>query len=222
MTAAVEVRWLPPAPYQVIWDLQRRRAAAVAAGDAPEVLYLLEHAPVYTLGRRADAAHLLRGADALRALGAEVVWTDRGGDATWHGPGQLVGYSILNLARVGRDLHAYVVALEQVLIDALGTYGVAAERATGMPGVWVRGDKVAAVGIKVTRGWVSYHGFALNVAPELAWFDHIVPCGLHGVGVTSLAKVLGRAPPIEEVANRVVAAFAARFAAAIRQDALAR
>jgi lipoate-protein ligase B len=207
----VELRWLDPAPYDATWDLQRRRAAAVAAGEAPEALFLLEHAPVYTLGRRADPSHLLRDEAELRRIGAEVVWVDRGGDITWHGPGQLVGYPILRVDRVGRDLHAYVRALEQVLIDALATYRVAAERAPGMPGVWAGGAKIAAVGIKVARGWVGYHGFALNVSPDLAWFDHIVPCGLHGKPVTSLAKLLGHAPPLSEVAGRVADAFAKRF-----------
>jgi hypothetical protein len=158
-----------------------------------------------------------------------------------------VGYPILNLNRVGRDLHAYVFALEALLIDVLAHSGIVAQRTAGMPGVWVDGEKIAAIGVKVARGWVSYHGFALNVHPDLTWFDHIVPCGLHGRGVTSLARVLAAAthpPPLgdrspfpsreggqgvrsaaapttDEVADHVAAAFARRFGVTLRPVATA-
>ena len=138
-------------------------------------------------------------------------WVDRGGDATWHGPGQLTGYPILDLSRRGRDLHAYVETLEQLLIDVAASYGVAAARWPCRPGIWVGEQKLAAVGVKITHGWVSYHGFALNAAPDLSWFAHIVPCGLHDAGVTSLAKLLGAEPDIEEVAQRIAARFARQF-----------
>jgi lipoic acid synthetase len=210
-TPPVELRRLRQAPYAETWEWQRQRAAAVAAGAAPEVLLLVEHPPVYTLGRRADPAHLLQPEAALRAAGAEVHWIDRGGDVTWHGPGQLVGYPILDLSRRGRDLHAYVATLEDVLIDVAGAYGVQATRRPGMTGVWAGHEKLAAIGIKVARGWVSYHGFALNVDPDLRWFERIVPCGLHGCGVTSLARLLGSAPEMDEVAERVACAFERRF-----------
>jgi lipoate-protein ligase B len=193
-----------------VWEWQRQRAEAVARGAAPEALVLLEHAPVYTMGRRADPAHLLRSEDELRASGAEVYWIDRGGDATWHGPGQITGYPILDLSRRGRDLHAYVWALEQTIIDVAGAYGIAATRAQGMTGVWVGQEKLAAVGIKVTR-WVSYHGFALNVAPDLRWFEQIVPCGLHGLGVTSLARLVSPPPSVGAVVERVARAFERAF-----------
>jgi lipoate-protein ligase B len=210
-TPLVELRRLRHAPYAETWAWQRQRAAAVASGAAPEVLLLVEHPPVYTLGRRADPAHLLQPEEALRAAGAEVHWIDRGGDVTWHGPGQLVGYPILDLSRRGRDLHAYVATLEDVLIDVAASYGVLATRRPGMTGVWAGHEKLAAIGIKVARGWVSYHGFALNVDPDLRWFEWIVPCGLHGCGVTSLARLLGSAPDMDEVADRVARAFARRF-----------
>ncbi len=208
----VELYQLRAAPYPETWEWQRRRAAAVAAGEAREALLLVEHPPVYTLGRRADRAHLLRSEDELRALGAGVFWIDRGGDVTWHGPGQVVGYPILDLGRRGRDLHAYVRALEQVLIDVASSFGIDATRAEGRPGVWVGEEKLAAIGIHVSR-WVSYHGFALNADPDLAWFEHIVPCGLHGYRATSLARLLGRPVSWEEAAARVAAAFARRFGA---------
>ncbi len=182
----------------------------MAAVAAPEALLLVEHPPVYTMGPRTDPAHLLLSEDELRDRGAEVHWIDRGGDVTWHGPGQLVGYPILELGKRGRDLHAYVFALEQALIDVAGTYGVEAHRAEGRTGVWVGDEKLAAIGIKVQR-WVSYHGFALNVDPDLAWFEPIVPCGLHGYGVTSLALLLDRPVGVDEVAERVAQAFARRF-----------
>ncbi len=182
---AIERLWLPAQPYQAIWEWQRQRAGAVARGESSEALAFVEHRPVYTMGQRTDPGHLLGSEAELRALGAEVCWIDRGGDVTWHGPGQLTGYPILDLHRVGRDLHAYVFALEELVIQVAASYGIAARRAPGMPGVWVGDEKLAAIGIKVARGWVSYHGFALNVDPDLRWFEWIVPCGLHGLGVTS-------------------------------------
>ncbi|HEX2035572.1 MAG TPA: lipoyl(octanoyl) transferase LipB [Chloroflexota bacterium] len=207
------IEWcrLAPQPYEAIWEWQRQRAAAVAAGQAPEVLALVEHRPVYTLGRRADAMHLLTPEAALRAMGAEVCRIDRGGDVTWHGPGQLTGYPILDLKRRGRDLHAYVSALEDVLIEVAATYGVTAGRQPGMPGVWVGQEKLGAIGIMISRAWVSYHGFALNVDPDLHWFSHIVPCGLHGFGVTSLSRVLRRPLSLQDVTSRLLDAFSHRF-----------
>jgi lipoate-protein ligase B len=211
LSPAIEVCRLPPAPYDTIWAWQKARAEAVAAGASPEALALVEHRPVYTMGRLTDPAHLLVDEEALRARGAEVCWIDRGGDVTWHGPGQLTGYPILDLNRLGRDLHAYVAALEGVLIDLAATYGVVATRAPGRPGVWVGEAKLAAIGIKVGWGWVSYHGFALNVDPDLSWYEPIVPCGLHGYGVTSLARLVGRPLRVEEVVGRLVPIFEERF-----------
>ncbi len=211
--AEIELRRLAGQPYGPIWAWQRARAGAVAQGTAPEALALVEHRPVYTMGPRTDPAHLLAGEETLRAGGAEVCWIDRGGDVTWHGPGQITAYPILDLRRVRRDLHAYVNALEGLLIDLLAGYGLTAARAAGRPGVWVADEKVAAVGIKVARGWVSYHGFALNVDPDLDWFAPIVPCGLHGYGVTSLARLVGRSVSIDEVVARLVPLFEARFGA---------
>ena len=154
---------------------------------------------------------MLRSEPELRTLGAEVHWIERGGDVTWHGPGQLVGYPILDLNRRGRDLHAYVFALEEVLIRVAAHFGLAAGRVAGMTGVWLGDEKLAAIGIKVARGWVSYHGFALNVAPDMTWFQNIVPCGLHGMGVTSLACQIGRGVSMDEARRVTAQAFRQEF-----------
>jgi lipoyl(octanoyl) transferase len=202
------------APYVSTWEWQRARAAAVAEGTADETLLLVEHTPVYTLGQRSDPDHLLHDQAALRALGAEVVWVDRGGDVTWHGPGQITGYPILDLKPRGRDLHRYVETLEQLLIDTCAAFSVEARRINGMPGVWVGDEKIAAIGVRFTRGWISYHGFALNVSNDLSWFEKIVPCGLHGYGVTSLSRLLGREVTWDDAAQRVITCFGRLFGAA--------
>ena len=194
------------APYVETWEWQKTRAEAVASGDASETLLLVEHEPVYTLGQRSDPANLGVGEDALRSAGAQVVWVDRGGDVTWHGPGQVTGYPIWNLKERGKDLHRHVRSLEQLVIDVCGKYGVGATRKDGLPGVWVEDRKIAALGVKVNRSWVTYHGFALNVSCDLAWFERIVPCGLHGFAVTSLERELGTRVEWDEVAQRLAAA----------------
>lgn len=199
------------APYVPTWDWQRERAAAVGDGAAHEALLLVEHAPVYTLGTRSDRANLLLDESSLRSLGADVVWSDRGGDVTWHGPGQITGYPILDLTRRWRDVHRYVAALEQLLIDVCAVFGVTAHRAAGMPGVWVARAKVAAIGVRVTRRWVTYHGFALNVCNDASWFAQIVPCGLHGYEVTSLSRLVGRTVAWDEAAEHVDRQFDRHF-----------
>ena len=199
------------AAYLPTWDWQRGRAAAVGDGRADEALLVVEHDPVYTLGQRSDPAHLLQDEGQLRAAGAEVVWVDRGGDVTWHGPGQITGYPILDLKRRGRDLHHYVATIEQLLIDVCAVYGVTARRESGMPGVWVGARKIAAIGVRFTKCWTTYHGFALNVANDPAWFERIVPCGLHGYSVTSLSELLGRPVRWDDVAHDVVEHFSRLF-----------
>lgn len=195
--------------YAAAWELQRRLAEDVRNGG-PERLILLEHPPTYTLGARARDEHLLAPEAALRALGAEVFRVDRGGDVTFHGPGQLVGYPILNLRQRGLGPAAYVRRLEETLIAALAAYGVAAGRREGYPGAWVDGAKIAAIGVRISRG-VSLHGFALNVTTDLSYFDRIVPCGLPGVTVTSLERLLGRSVDLDDVADRVEEAFRRHF-----------
>ena len=178
----------------------------------PEALALLEHHPVYTLGARGERRHLLAAEGALRARGAAVVETDRGGDITFHGPGQLVAYPILHLRNRGLGAADYVRTLEQAVIDTLAALTVEATRVRGRPGVWVPATggapaKIAAVGVRVRRG-VSTHGLALNVSTDLAWFDAIVPCGLADAGVTSLQHLLGEAPPMHHVEDLLAAALA--------------
>ncbi len=195
--------------YLRAWDLQRELAEAVRAGGA-ERLILLEHPPTYTLGARARDEHVLASDQALARLGAKVYRVDRGGDVTYHGPGQLVGYPILNLQRRGLGPVAYVRLLEDALIDVLASFGVDAARVEGKPGVWTGGAKIAAIGVRVARG-VSMHGFALNVNTDLRYFDYIVPCGIRDAGVTSMAQALGYTVDLDEVTDRVELALAACF-----------
>jgi lipoyl(octanoyl) transferase len=190
--------------------LQHQRVAERKAGQIPDTLLLLEHPHVYTLGRNAKSGNLLVSRERLRALGAEVFETDRGGDITYHGPGQLVGYPILDLTRHRRDLAWFMRSLEEVFIAVARDLGIAAERFQGCPGVWVGQAKLVAMGVHVSR-WVTSHGFALNVSTDLGYFEHIVPCGIRDKQVTSLEKLLGRRVEMEEVVPRVVEHFGAVF-----------
>lgn len=198
-------------PYREAWDLQARLVAARRQGLVGDLLVLLEHPPVYTLGRGGRADNILVPLDWLRRQGAEVFEVDRGGDITFHGPGQLVGYPILDLTGWGRDLHRYLRNLEEVLIRALAAFGVAAGRKAGYTGVWVRDRKIAAIGVKLNSGWITSHGFALNVATDLRWFEYIIPCGIRDYGVTSLSAELGREIPWETALGPVVDAFGTVF-----------
>jgi lipoyl(octanoyl) transferase len=199
-------------PYAVALDWMHARAEVVRAGGL-EAVALLEHEPVYTLGARA-ARGGLRLPEA--ALPAPLVEADRGGDVTWHGPGQLVLYPVMDLR--ARDLRAgdYVGALEGIAIETLTAWGIEGVRVAGRPGVWVDGAKIAAVGVRIDRG-VSRHGLALNVAPDLGWFDAIVPCGIEDAGVTSMAVVLGDAPTLAAVAEAMASVFAEAFEVALVQ-----
>jgi lipoate-protein ligase B len=196
-------------PYQRAWQMQQEIAAGVRDGGDP-ALVLLEHPPTYTLGARGKDEHLLLSQEAYLARGAEVHRTDRGGDVTYHGPGQLVGYPIIDLRRFGHGPVWYVRSLEAVLIDALAAFGIVAGLRDGSPGVWVDGRKIAAIGVRISRA-VTMHGFALNVNTDLSYFDAIVPCGLPGVTVTSMEQLAG--PPFDqrEVEDEVAAAFQRRF-----------
>jgi lipoate-protein ligase B len=176
-----------------------------------DALVLLEHPPVITYGRRADPSHLLLPEEELARRGIELIRTGRGGDITYHGPGQLVGYPIVDLDPLGRDLHRYLRLLEAMLVDALAAFGVTGETVPGKTGVWVEGAKVASIGVAVRR-WVSWHGFALNVGADLSGFEAIVPCGLPGVAMTSIERLIGRPVPLPEVEERVIDAFARVFA----------
>jgi lipoyl(octanoyl) transferase len=190
--------------------LQRERVAARKAGVIPDTLLLLEHPHVYTLGRNAKKGNFLLSAEQLAAHGVRVFEIDRGGDVTYHGPGQLVGYPILDLAQHRRDIAWYMRSLEEVFLGVAGEYGIQAGRLAGAPGVWVGNNKLAAMGVHISR-WVTSHGFAFNVNTDLRYFDWIVPCGLRDKGATSLQKLLGRRVEMEEVAEKVVRHFGRVF-----------
>ena len=198
-------------PYHEAWAIQKERVADRAAGRIPDTLLLLDHPPVITLGKAASAAHLLGSAAELAGRGIELVETDRGGDITFHGPGQIVGYAIVDLGPRDRDLHRYLRDLEEVVIRALADFGIFAGRSPGLTGVWVGAGKVAAIGIRVSR-WVTHHGFALNVDTDLASFDLIVPCGLAGRPVTSMRALLGRGVERFAVEDALERAFRDVFA----------
>lgn len=197
--------------YAAALERQRERVADRKAGTIPDTLLLLEHPHVYTLGRNARAENILVTAEWLASRGAQVFHTDRGGDVTYHGPGQLVGYPILDLTQHRRDISWYMRSLEEVFMLTARDWGIAAGRSPGAAGVWVGNDKLTAMGVHVSR-WVTSHGFAMNVNTDLSHFQWIVPCGLHGKGVTSLAKLLGRDVEMEAVTERVVQHFAEVFA----------
>ena len=188
---------------------QRRVADRVRRGECIETLALLDHPPVFTAGARGSFQNLLADPREITLRGADLVRVDRGGDITFHGPGQLVAYPIIDLHTHRMGARRYVYGLEAAIVATVGRFGVTAGRRAGYPGVWVDGAKVAAVGIRISRG-VTTHGVAINVTTELSWFDAIVPCGIPGVRVTSLERILGRAPDL----NRVADAFAQDFAAA--------
>jgi lipoate-protein ligase B len=199
-------------PYEVAYRLQRARVDAVAARTEPNALFLVEHAAVLTLGRAAHQEHLLATPEALSRMGIAVVSADRGGDITYHGPGQLVAYPVLNLVHWRKSVNWYLRTLEETLIVTLATYGLRGERMSGLTGIWVDGAKVAAIGVGLRR-WVTYHGIALNVNPNMGHFAQIVPCGISDRPVTSLARLLGEAPPLDEVTDRFIAAFRGCFVA---------
>ena len=200
--------------YVSCWDLQRRILARRAAGTLPDTLLLTEHRHVYTIGTTGDDNHLLADEAELRAAGISVFHADRGGDITYHGPGQLVGYPILNLESYYLDLHRYLRDLEEVVIRVLGGYHLKAGRSPGYTGVWIGGEKICAIGVKSSR-WVTMHGFALNVSTDLSYFDRIIPCGIFEKGVTSMRDQLGHEVDMEEVKARTVEEFGNVFDATV-------
>jgi lipoate-protein ligase B len=193
-------------------ELQRAIAALRIGGEIPEdVLLLLEHPPVVTLGRSSRAGHLVSSPEFLASHGVEVFEVERGGDVTFHGPGQLVGYPIFDLKRHKQDLHWYLRQVEEALIVAVAKVGVVAERRAGYTGVWTNDRKLASIGVHI-RDWVTWHGFALNVTTDLSYFNLIVPCGIPGVKMTSLALEKSEDPPdLASAASAVISAFAAVF-----------
>ncbi len=205
----LEVRWLGRVKYEEAFALQEALVAERAQASTPvaDVLLLLEHEPVYTMGRNRDQSSLRDAAH----LPHPVVQVNRGGQATYHGPGQLVGYPILDLKPRGQDLHRYMRELEGGLIAALAEFGIAAGRRDGLTGVWVEGRKIASIGVGVRR-WISMHGFALNVCGDMTPFSQITPCGIAGVEMTNVEREAGRPVEVAAVAERVAAVFTEQFA----------
>jgi lipoyl(octanoyl) transferase len=201
-------------PYADALALQRTLVDDRRAGRTGDVLLLVEHPHVLTLGVRGDVgrSHIVATADELAARSVEVHETGRGGDITYHGPGQIVGYPIIDLKPDRCDVHRYVRDLEDVLMRTAADYGIESARIEGLTGVWVGREKLAAIGVRIAR-WITSHGFALNVATDLAYFDLIVPCGIADHGVTSLARLLGREVERREVEDRIVTHFCGVFGA---------
>lgn len=189
------VQFLGRVPYATAHNLQEQLVASVKAGQASETVLLLEHPHVITLGRSANRSNIITS-----RRDVDIFETGRGGDVTYHGPGQLVGYPIINLAPDRCDIRRYVRDLEEVLIRVAADYGISAERVPGLTGVWVGSEKLAAIGVRISR-WVTMHGFAFNVSTDLRFFDLIVPCGITDRGVTSLERLLGRNVALDEVAR---------------------
>jgi lipoyl(octanoyl) transferase len=198
------------------WDLQRRLAEARRRDLIPDTLLLLEHPHTYTLGRRSKPEHVLLSRDELMQRNIPLYEVDRGGDVTYHGPGQLVGYPILKRSRARIDYVSYLRQLEQALLATVVRLGVPGERKDGFSGVWVGDDKLCAIGIKIDAYGITSHGFALNVNPNLSYFSHIVPCGISDKGVTSLQRELGRRVSMRRVMNAVVTGMEETFDVAAR------
>ena len=205
------VRRLGLVPYADGLELQRRLVEERKADRIPDTLLLLQHPHVLTVGVKKDGrSHILASPDRLTALGVDVFETGRGGDVTYHGPGQLVGYPIVNLDPDRRDVHRYVRDLEEVMIRVCADYGVEAGRVKGFSGAWIGDEKIGAIGVRISR-WITSHGFAFNVTTDVDFFNLIVPCGIADKGVTSLAAKLGRPPSMAEIEDRFVSNFAAVF-----------
>jgi lipoyl(octanoyl) transferase len=208
----LEVRRLGIVPYAEALALQRALVEERRANRVPDLLILLQHPPVITIGVRGDGgrSHILADTGRLAALGVPVSETGRGGDVTYHGPGQIVGYPILDLRPDRCDVHRYVRDIEEVMTRACVDYGVPARRIAGLTGAWVGPEKIGAIGVRISR-WITSHGFAFNVSTDLAYFDLIVPCGIADRRVTSLQRVLGRSVNIANVEESLVRHFAAVF-----------
>jgi lipoate-protein ligase B len=204
---SVNVMDLGKRPYEEVWNLQKDMQQKRINKEIDDLLILVEHDPVYTLGKNADVNHLLQSRD--RSI--DVFNIERGGDITFHGPGQLVGYPILDLANYNKSVSWYMRSLEQLTIEVLKEFGILANRVEGLTGVWVGDEKIAAQGVRLSR-WVSMHGFSLNVNPDLSFYDGIIPCGIFDRGVTSIQQLLGITQKMAKVKSLVIDKFNQIFA----------
>lgn len=214
--AKLEAAFYGRIDYAETWNRQQELVKAIDRGEQPDTLLLLEHPPTYTIGSDRNPEHLLWSREQLQEKGIGLFEIDRGGDITYHGPGQLVGYPLVYLDAVGLDLHGYLRQLEQVIIDCLADYGVEGRRKPEYTGVWVGNEKIAAIGVKFNkcrhrRGFVTSHGFALNVKAGISGFEGIIPCGISEYGVTSLERCTGTAQDVEQAAEQILPHFARLF-----------
>jgi len=205
------VRFAHRMPYAEVYAAQLERRRAIERGEAGNALFIVEHDPAITLGRNFQASSLLHARERYAQLGIDLCEVDRGGDATYHGPGQLVAYPVLNLNEWKPSIQWYLRTLEDVIVAVLARYGLAGERLDGYTGVWVNGAKVAAIGIGL-HNWVTFHGVAINVDPDMSHFGLIVPCGIADKPVTSLRQLMGTAPSLGDVADMLAECFVERFA----------
>ena len=212
---ALEVQDLGLVPYAEAWAWQSDLVWRRRAGDIPDQLLLLQHPHVITLGTASSRAHIVADQSRLQELGIDLVDVGRGGDVTYHGPGQLVGYPILDLEPDRKDVHRYLRALESVLVHTLGEMGIQGEPVPDLTGVWVDGRKIAAIGVRISSGWITSHGFALNVSNDLSFFETIVPCGIQDVSVTSVSQELGRPVGVPDILGIVSRAFSEVFGRSI-------
>jgi lipoyl(octanoyl) transferase len=222
MKKTVELYDIGLQPYHNVWELQKSvqkelitqklqiRDGNFSGNRKNDWFIFVEHPHVYTLGKSGKVKHLLKGLNELQDIGAEFVEIDRGGDITYHGPGQIVGYPILDLDRYFTDIHKYLRCLEEVIICTLSEYGIKGKRIEKLTGVWVNGQKICAMGIRCSR-WVTMHGFAFNVNTDLSYFDHIIPCGISNKSVISLSELLHQEVNTDEVKNKIIRHFSEIF-----------
>ena len=205
-TNIIDVLDLGLSPFKEVWDLQKELVKKRQNGQIKDTLILAEHEPVYTLGKNANKNHILQNSP----RDVKTYQIERGGDVTFHGPGQLVGYPIIDLHNYNKSISCYMRSLEQLIIDTLAEFRVTAERKDGLTGVWVGDEKIAALGVRVTR-WITMHGFALNVSPDLTYYSGIIPCGIFEYGVTSMAKQLTDQVAVDSVKQVLIEKFMNQF-----------
>ena len=205
-TNIIDILDLGLSPFKEVWDLQKELVKKRQNGQIKDTLILAEHEPVYTLGKNANENHILQNSP----RDVKTYQIERGGDVTFHGPGQLVGYPIMDLHNYNKSISCYMRSLEQLIIDTLAEFRVTAERKDGLTGVWVGDEKIAALGVRVTR-WITMHGFALNVSPDLTYYSGIIPCGIFEYGVTSMAKQLTIEVEVDSVKQVLIQKFMNQF-----------